>query len=417
MKAVVVGPGRIGCGFAGQLLRGSGWEVTFVGRQPVVEILQRLGGYVVRLSDGVAADDIEVTGISALGVTDRRAAAGAIAEADLVVTSVGAANLAVIAPMIAAGLARRRTPTNIIAFENLLLAGAHLRDEVAAHLPRGSDVDKHGFSGAVVSRAVSHRHWPVADGDPMVFVGDRPSSFAVDGAALRGPLPVVAGMRVVDDYQAHVCHKLYSYSAGHAACAYLGYLKGYHFIHTAIRDPEIRAMVREAMAEGQRGLAARYGDEVAGTDADLDAVIDRFANPGLADPIVRVGRDPRRKLSADDRLVGAARLADECGASPARLALAMAAAMVFCDPTDATRTALHRDLQEQGVAGVLRSVCGLSSDEALGRLVADELRPLIDGWADGNLMLSLERRQWSWTAAAPAGSGPGGPVGAVGAGT
>ncbi len=405
MRAVVIGPGRIGCGFAAQLLRESGWDVTFVGRGPVVQHLQRTGCYVVRLSDGAASEEIEVRGISALSVTAGPAVADAIAKADLVVTAVGAANLAAIAAVIAAGLARRRTPTNVVAFENLMLAGPHLREQVAAHLPRGRGIARHGFSGAVVSRAVSHRHWPVGDDEPLVFVGDRPSTFAVDGAALRGPLPVVAGMQVVDDYQAHVCRKLYTYSAGHAACAYLGYLKGYHFVHTAIRDPEIRTVVREAMAEGQRGLAARYGDELAGTDSDLDGIIDRFANARLADPIVRVGRDPRRKLSADDRLVGAARMAAECGRSPASLALTMAAAMVFCDPADETCTALHRDLQEQGIAGVLRSVCGLSSDDALGRLVADELGPLVDGWADGNLMLSLERRQWSWSAALPVAAG------------
>ena len=211
----------------------------------------------------------------------------------------------------------------------------------------------------------------------------------------------MAGLRLVSDYEAQVCQKLYRYSAGHAACAYLGYVKGYHFIHTAVRDPEIRTIVREAMAEGQRGLAARYGPEVAGSDADLDAAISRFANAGLADPIVRVGRDPRRKLSADDRLVGAARLATDCGTSPARLALAMAAAMVFCDPADPACAAMHRELQADGVAGVLRSVCGLSSEDGLGRLVADEVRSLVEGWADGNLLLSLERRQWSWAAAPP----------------
>ena len=399
MKAVVIGPGRIGCGFAGQLLRDSGWEVAFVGREPVVQRLRRLGRYVVRLFDGVRSDDFVVAGISAVCVANGGAAAAEIAAADLVVTSVGAANLAAVAPVIAAGLARRRRPTNVIAFENLARAGPHLKEQVAAHLPAGCDIERHGFSGAVVSRAVSHRLWPVDDGDPMVFVGDRPATFTVDGSALRGDVPVVTGLEAVDDYEAHVCRKLYSYSAGHAACAYLGYLKGYHFVHTAIRDPEIRAVVREAMAEGQRGLAARYGPVIAGTEADLDAVIDRFANAGLADPIVRVGRDPRRKLSADDRLVGAARLAAECGTSPARLALAMAAALVFCDPADPACAAMHRELQADGVAGVLRSVCGLSSEEGLGRLVAEEVRSLVDGWADGNLLLSLERRQWSWAPA------------------
>jgi len=406
MKAVVIGPGRIGCGFAGQLLRESGWEVSFLGREPVVRRLQRMGRYVVRLVEGITSDDIVVAGISAVCLANSRAAVAEIAAADLVVTAVGATNLLAVAPVIAAGLARRRKATNVIAFENLARAGPHLKEQVTGHLPAGCDIEQHGFSGAVVSRAVSHRLCPLNETEPLVFVGDRPSTFAVDGGALRGTIPDVAGLQAVDDYEAEVCRKLYSYSAGHAACAYLGYLKGYHFVHTAVRDPEIRAIVREAMVEGQRGLAARYGPARAGTEADLDAVMERFANAGLADPIVRVGRDPRRKLSADDRLVGAARLATECGTTPARLALAMAAAMVFCDPADPACAAMHRELQEDGVAGVLRSVCGLSSDEGLGRLVADELRSLVGGWTEGNLMLSLEQRQWSWAGPAPVSAAP-----------
>ena len=34
MRAVVIGPGRIGCGFAGHVLREAGYDVTFVGRPP-----------------------------------------------------------------------------------------------------------------------------------------------------------------------------------------------------------------------------------------------------------------------------------------------------------------------------------------------------------------------------------------------
>ncbi len=41
MKAVVIGPGRIGCGLVGQLLRESGWEVVFLGRSATVEALDR----------------------------------------------------------------------------------------------------------------------------------------------------------------------------------------------------------------------------------------------------------------------------------------------------------------------------------------------------------------------------------------
>lgn len=396
MKAVVIGPGRIGCGFVGQLLRASGWEVTFVGRSPAIEVLRRQRRYVVRLVDGADGEDIVVDGVSSVPSNHEGAVTEAIAAADLVATAVGPANLAAVAPLIAAGLARRATPTNVIAFENLLRAGSHLRDQVARHLPAGMAPEAHGFSGAVVSRAVSHRLWPAAPGDPLVFVGDRPSRSWVDRTSLHPPLPFVEGMVAVDDYEQRVRHKLYTYSAGHAACAYLGYLKGYHYIHSAIRDAEIKAAVRAAMSEGRRGLAARYGAALAGGEEELDANLNRFANAGLADPILRVGRDPRRKLAPDDRLVGAARLAGECGASAQNLALAVAAAMVFCDPADLSCRGLHRQVADLGIPAVLRSVCGLACGDGLGKLVADELRGLSAGWAEGNLLVSLKQRRWTW---------------------
>lgn len=397
MRAVVIGPGRIGCGFVGQLLRSSGWDVTFIGREPVADHLRRHQRYVVRLVDGHGTEDIVVAGVTALSVADVTASAGAIATADLIATAVGPASLAAIAQVIAAGLLRRSTPVNVIAFENLVRAGAHLRQLVGRYLPAGYPLDAHGFSGAVVSRVVSQRLCPTRPGEALLVIGDRPSSFSVERAALRDPLPAVAGMTATDDYEAHVARKLYSYSAGHAACAYLGFLKGYRYIHSAIRDPEIRTAVRAAMDEGRRGLAARYGPGLAGTEAELDAMLERFANAGLGDLILRVGRDPCRKLSADDRLVGAARLAASSGLPPEKLALAVAAALVFCDPADPSCLALHREVEARGIASVLRDVCGIGADEALGKLVADEFASLA-GWAHGNSLLSLEHRLWAWTA-------------------
>ncbi|MFQ5911666.1 MAG: hypothetical protein ACE5JS_00605 [Nitrospinota bacterium] len=56
-------------------------------------------------------------------------------------------------------------------------------------------------------------------------------------------------MIVAGDYAAWIRRKLYTFSAGHATCAYLGYLKVYHYSHTAIRDPEIQTALLTAMTE------------------------------------------------------------------------------------------------------------------------------------------------------------------------
>jgi ketopantoate reductase len=70
VNAVVIGPGRIGCGFVGQLLRASGWDVTFIGRGRVVDLLRRHRRYVVRLVEGRSSEDTLVDGVSAVPLSD-----------------------------------------------------------------------------------------------------------------------------------------------------------------------------------------------------------------------------------------------------------------------------------------------------------------------------------------------------------
>jgi mannitol-1-phosphate 5-dehydrogenase len=180
MKTLVIGPGRIGCGFAGQLLRASGHEVTFLGRnQEFVDHLNRLQRYRVRLVDDAESRDIVVDGVRAVSTADSKSAVRELAAADLIVTAVGAGNLPCIAPLIAGGLRRRNTPVNAMAFENLSNAGTYLRQLVASYLPAGFPLDGHGFSGSVISRTVTGRLGNPAGAEPLVFVGDPSSAFAV----------------------------------------------------------------------------------------------------------------------------------------------------------------------------------------------------------------------------------------------
>ncbi len=394
MRAVVIGPGRIGCGFAGHLLAQSGYEVTFVGRGAIIDALERTGSYTVRLVKGAQSADLAVHGVCALRIDDPRVAR-ALAEADLIAVSVGQNSLASVAPLLAAALAHRATPVNVLAFENAPEAGPQLRREVEARLP-AAQAGRHGFSGALVSRIVTRKQGGTG-GEPLVLVGDPPSDFVVHGPELRGPLPTIQGMWVVADYRAWVQKKLFTFSAGHATTAYLGALKGYRYVHAAIRDQEIRARVLAAMEEGRRGLEAEYGAELAGTHRNLLAIVERFENAALNDPIERVGRDPKRKLGCDDRIVGAALMAERAGIRPLRLALAAAAALCFQCPGDASACALQRDVDARGPGAVIESVSGLDPASGVGRLVTQQWRRLAVGRAPDAKLLSLDRRMWSWS--------------------
>ncbi|MGH7490816.1 MAG: hypothetical protein ACREOO_00325 [bacterium] len=397
MKAVVIGSGRIGCGFAGQLLCASGFQVVFVSRNPnMVDYFNRVGAYRVCLVNGPEIKEIIVDGVQAVPAVNISEVAKEISQANLIITAAGASKLPEVAPLIAAGLRQCSTPVNLLAFENLSDAGPFLRNHVASHLPAGFPLAQHGFSGALVERAVTQQVGDPARDELLTFIGDPPATFVVDGTSLRQPLPTLSGMVVVENYMAWIHRKLYIFSAGHATCAYLGYLKGYKYIHTAIRDPEIRAAVSAAMAEGQRGLAARYGKETAGDESDLLKIIARFENAALNDPITRVGRDPRRKLGANDRLVGAARLAAEAGVNPEKLALATAAAFCFNNPSDPSAAGLQREIAVTGLGKTLKHICGLDSTRGLGRFVAEGWARLSGGWPGGNQLLKLDQMMWAW---------------------
>ena len=331
MKAVIIGPGRIGCGLAGQLLQASGYEVVFVGRtQAMVDHLNRLGQYKVRLVDSASAQGMVVDRLRAIHNNDFSRVAREISEADLVVTSVGAKNISDVAPLIAAGLRRRTTPVNVLTFENWGVdSGAKLRSLVGRFL---SDypIKLHGFAGVVIDRIVPHRVWDPFSDHPLLFIGDPSELFVVEGSSLCQPIPMVRGMQITEDFAACMLRKLCIFSIGHIATAYLGYLKGHHYIHEAIRDPEIRAMVISVMSEGQIGLAERYGREVAGGEGDIQAIIGRFENAAIMDPVERVGRDPRRKANT---LLEVARLVEQGGIRARNLRLTLSVALHYSTVT------------------------------------------------------------------------------------
>jgi mannitol-1-phosphate 5-dehydrogenase len=345
MKAVIIGPGRIGCGLAGQLLWASGYELAFVGRnQAMVDHLNRLGQYKVRLVDSASAREIVVDRLRAILSSDFSRVAREISEADLVVVSVGAQNISDVAPLIAAGLGRRTTPVNVLAFENWGVdSGTTLRSLVGRFL---SDypIELHGFAGVMIDRIVPHRVWDPFSDYPLLFIGDPSELFVVEGSSLCQPIPMVRGMQVTPDFTTCMLRKLCVFSTGHIATAYLGYLKGHHYIHEAIRDPEIRDMVISVMSEGQIGLAERYGREIAGDAGDIQAIIGRFENAAIMDPVERVGRDPRRKANT---LLEVAQLVEQgkLRARNLRLMLSVALHYSTVTPPLSPRVVAVRELQ------------------------------------------------------------------------
>lgn len=294
-----------------------------------------------------------------------------------------------VAPALAAGIARRfespeAAPLNVIVCENMINAGPYLREEVRQHLPgRFFDILDHkvGFVEASIGRMVPVMTEAQKAEDPLLVCVEPYCELPVDANGFVGPVPEIVHMEPRQNFGAYVERKLFVHNAGHATTAYLGYLRGHEYIWQAISDEVVRREADAAMAETCAALVAKHGLDPAGLDAHWADLVVRFGNKALGDQVVRVAKDPLRKLGPGDRLIGAAKLCLKQGIEPAHLAFAAAAAIRYDRRDDPAANTLQVILREQGLHGVFSEVCGIQVGSPLARLIeAGSARLLQEGW-------------------------------------
>jgi len=330
--------------------------------------------------------------VSGLLSGDVDAVASVLSKATLGATAVGARVLPYIAPVLAQGIALRARqgidlPLNIIVCENLKDAADIFRLKVRDHLdPADHDYSEHhvGFVETVIGRMVPELSAELKAQDPSLIIVEPYKELPVDRDGFVGQrpgdipaeIPEIVGMEAHTDFQLFTARKLYLHNAGHAILGYLGYRRGHKLGYTALDDPEIRLILDAALQESIGGIVASYGADQAWLEEHVRDLTGRFANRVLADPVLRLGRDPLRKLAPSDRLVGAARCAEMTGVTPTHLAWGIAAALAFDAPRDPRAVELQAKIARGGVAQVMRDICQISADEPLGKAVLQRYQQL-----------------------------------------
>jgi mannitol-1-phosphate 5-dehydrogenase len=145
--------------------------------------------------------------------------------------------------------------------------------------------------------------------------------------------------------------------------------------------PQVRRAVKSTMWESARALIRRYPGEFTeeNQEAHVEDLLERFGNQALGDTIFRVGRDLPRKLSREDRIVGALLLdAHEDVPAPAT-SLTLAAALFFRAPDEHGQlfpadALFAREFEEHGLEWVLSEVCRLSEREPAEARLREEAK-------------------------------------------
>ncbi|EGQ9411924.1 mannitol-1-phosphate 5-dehydrogenase [Vibrio cholerae] len=376
-NAVHFGAGNIGRGFIGKLLADADIAVTFADvNEPLVDQLSHQQEYKVK----VVGSECKMETVS--HVTAVNSASEALIEriikTDLVTTAVGPTVLDIIAKTIAKGLSARfaagnTQPLNIIACENMVRGTTHLKQQVYQFLTTEEQQQADvlvGFVDSAVDRIVPPLQ--AANDDPLEVTVESFSEWIVDEQQFKGEIPQIEGMEKTDNLMAFVERKLFTLNTGHCITAYLGCLKGHRTIREAIEDPSIHAQVKQAMQESGEVLIRRYGFDRALHSAYIEKILSRFANPYLVDEVDRVGRQPLRKLGANDRLIKPLLGTIEYGLPNSMLLKGIAAALKYRNSSDPQAVELQQSIEKEGVRSTLARYTGL----AAGSVEAQQIEAL-----------------------------------------
>ena len=378
-SAVMFGGGNIGRGFIGQLLSESGYEVTFIDVDAeLLDAMNKNHKYHLQTVSNEGVKDYWVGPVKAVNSNDKEAVAAAVAKADIGATAVGANVLKYIAPNIAAGLALRTkenaSPINFIICENLHGAAAYVRELVTQSIPAEAKdylEKKTGFVNTVIGRMVPAPTPEMRAEDVTLIKVEPYKELPVDKNGFVGEIPEIVAMTPYDSFDVFTARKLYIHNCGHALMSYVGYQRGYELGWEAMNDPEVKAFMLAGLRESVDGICAEYNADSKWLYAHVDDLLERFSNKMLGDKIFRLGRDPMRKLAAEDRLVGAANLACKCGVKPVHLAWGIAAALFFDPADDKSAQTLQGILKEKGPEATIAEVAGIQPGSTLSKLVLD----------------------------------------------
>ncbi|MFC4597253.1 mannitol-1-phosphate 5-dehydrogenase [Cohnella hongkongensis] len=381
MKAILFGGGKIARGFIAHLLYLSKAEITFVDvNEQLIELLNSRDSYRVHVM-GADHKSADIRGFSALSLRDAEGVARAWSEADIAFTSVGGKNLSALADALAAAFALRCRepfvkPFQIITCENWKRPAAELKQAIGERLSEEqSELFERwvGIAEAAVMRSAVEPPPSLTEADPLCVCVQDYWELPVDAAAIVGEPPRIEGVRYIEQFGGFLERKIYTNNTGNATISYLGYLKRHTRVSDAANDEDIVRLLDVVYAETGRALSEEYGIPLQEQMAFAREAKRKYQDASIVDYVERHARDPIRKLGPEDRLVGAARLAERHGIEPHGIATSIAAALYYDHASDPIATALKEKRESQGMLAVLRDVCGIAEDEPLAGLILDKI--------------------------------------------
>ena len=371
-KAVHFGAGKIGRGFIAELLHDSGYEIVFGDVvDALVDIVNKDHEYPLFLIDHDYQEKIIDHVIAYSNIKEPEKIIDAICEAEVITTSVMATNLPKIAPLL------KKKKKKRLACENAIMGTDILKKAmIETGILTEEQIDEIGvYPNTAVDRMV---FGGVHNGKEGIEIGDA-FELAIERGKLIDPdSEPIKGAEYVDDLMMYLQRKIYIINCGHAIAGYYGQaLKGYEIVQDALRDPDLLPQIRAAMLESASALEKKYGfTHESLVDYMETMMVKRFTTPGVVDPIARVSREPIRKISPNDRIMGPANNCETYGLDNSYLLKGVACALKFKAEDDPQADELQKFIADNGVEAAIVKYTGVEKDSRMYNKILEEYKKL-----------------------------------------
>lgn len=384
-KMIQIGAGNIGRACIGRLFHQANYEIYFSDiNAELISMIQERKEYNVRMVGKDFDETIKIDNVDKVS-EDREEFVRLSNEIEIITTAVGVNILPKIASFIVDIINIRHkyqnnNPLNIMACENTTGASSRLKESVYnlldLNIREWIEKEKNiAFPNVAIDCIVPN----IENENPLTVTCENFADLIIDRNVFIGNLPNVEGLSLKENLNAYIERKLFTLNTGHAITAYLGAQKNKETIYEAINDSEIKNIVFGAMRESGEVLIKRHGFRSEEHETYIQKILNRFFNPYLKDSVFRVGREPMRKLSYNDRLIKPILGALEYNLRHDNLLKGVISAFKFYSPDDKESVELKSMLKNEKLEKVILKITELDinkeKEKELYNEIYNELKP------------------------------------------
>jgi len=372
-EVLIVGAGKIGRGFIGQLFYRSRYKLWFVDSSAeVVTLLNNEKKYRIDIAKE-AVDETEYIELEGAFTLEQLSEIQEVVNRiSIMVTSVGAGNIEKTAAFFKNILLNRdlEKSLNWLICENANSPADQIRSMLLKDCTfpfKEFVTHKLGLIETQVLRTGMMAKEEILKHEPLAVRMQDWWTLPMDKDAIVGSLPAVKGFKPKTNFKNELIRKLYTFNGTNGPISYIGWANGYKILHESALA--FRDFFDEIQKESAHGLIHEFGIAEKDQKEFMGLAMKKYTDPSLNDSIERNSRDLRRKVSKDERLVGPALLCLKHGRKPVAYAKAIAAAYSYDGSEDEGTKVVVQMIREKGIEETIQKYSELTKDNELFQLV------------------------------------------------